>query len=65
MTIPRREFLGRIAAASAVTIVGIALRVPYRRLLWDAKVARFTNSDDANALLRRAAWRPGWDTLVG
>jgi predicted dehydrogenase len=51
--------------AEAVAMAGIALRVPYKRLLWDAAAARFTNSDEANRLLRRASWRPGWDTLVG
>ena len=51
--------------AQAVAMAGIALRVPYKRLLWDAREARFTNSDDANRLLRRPAWRAGWDTLVG
>ena len=29
------------------------LRVPYKRLLWDAREARFTNSEEANRLLRR------------
>jgi hypothetical protein len=51
--------------AQAVAMAGIALRVPYKRLLWNAAAARFTNSDEANHLLRRASWRPGWDTLVG
>ena len=51
--------------AQAVAMAGIALRVPYKRLLWDAREARFTNSDDANRLLRRPAWRAGWETLVG
>lgn len=53
------------ALAEAVALAGIALRVPYKRLLWDAAQSRFTNSDEANALIRRAAYRPGWDTLVG
>lgn len=51
--------------AQAVALAGIALRVPYKRLHWDAAQSRFTNSDEANALIRRAAYRPGWDTLVG
>lgn len=53
------------ALAEAVALAGIALRVPYKRLLWDAAQTRFTNSDEANALIRRAEYRPGWDTLVG
>ncbi|WP_396625755.1 Gfo/Idh/MocA family oxidoreductase [Luteitalea sp.] len=51
--------------AEAVALAGIALRVPYKRLLWDAAQARFTNSDEANALIRRAVYRPGWGELVG
>jgi hypothetical protein len=51
--------------AEAVALAGIALRVPYTRLLWNARDGRFTNSDEANRLLRRAAFRPGWDALVG
>ncbi|AMY12422.1 Oxidoreductase family, NAD-binding Rossmann fold [Luteitalea pratensis] len=51
--------------AQAVAMAGIALRVPYKRLSWDAGAARFTNSEEANRLLRRPAWRQGWDTLVG
>ena len=51
--------------AQAVAMAGIALRVPSRRLTWDAREGRFTNSDEANRLLRRPAFREGWDTLVG
>jgi hypothetical protein len=51
--------------AEAVALASIALRVPYKRLLWDAAQARFTNSDEANALIRRPAYRSGWDVLVG
>ena len=51
--------------AEAVALAGIALRVPYKRLIWDTAQGRFTNSDEANALIRRAAYRPGWHTLVG
>ena len=39
----------------------IALRVPYKRLLWDAQQMRFTNSDEANALIRRERYREAWD----
>jgi hypothetical protein len=51
--------------AQAVALAGIALRVPYKRLMWDATAGRFTNSDDANRLIRREAYRDGWDTIVG
>jgi hypothetical protein len=47
--------------AEAVTLAAIALRVPYKRLLWDAQQMRFTNSDEANALIRRERYREAWD----
>ena len=53
------------ALAEAVTLAGIALRVPYKRLLWDAQKMEFTNSTEANALVRRGQYRQGWDTIVG
>jgi hypothetical protein len=53
------------ALAEAVTLAGIALRVPYTRLLWDAQKMEFTNSSDANRLVRREQYRQGWDTLIG
>ena len=43
------------ALAEAVTLAGIALRVPYKRLLWDAQKTEFTNSTEATALVRRSA----------
>jgi hypothetical protein len=49
----------------AVTLANIALRVPYKRLLWDAKQMQFTNSPEANKLVRREQIRPGWESLVG
>ncbi len=52
------------ALAEAVALAGIALRVPYRRLLWDAQKMEFTNSAEATALVRRAQYRQGWQTLV-
>jgi hypothetical protein len=51
------------ALAEAVALAGIALRVPYKRLLWDAGRMAFTNSSDATALVRRPEYRPGWETL--
>jgi hypothetical protein len=48
------------ALAEAVTLANIALRVPYRRLLWDAKAMRFTNSEEANRFVRREQYRAGW-----
>jgi hypothetical protein len=52
------------ALAEAVTLAGIALRVPYKRLLWDAARMEFTNAPEANALIRRAEYRAGWETLL-
>jgi hypothetical protein len=51
--------------AEAVAMGNIALRVPYKRLLWDARNMVFTNSDDANKLVRRQEYRPPWDKIVG
>jgi hypothetical protein len=50
--------------AEAVTLANIALRVPYQRLLWDARKTEFTNSEAANRLVRRASYRPGWEWLA-
>jgi len=47
--------------AEAVTLANIALRVPYKRLLWDAAKMEFTNSPEANKLIRREVVRPGWE----
>jgi hypothetical protein len=49
------------ALAEAVALAGIALRVPYKRLLWDAARAEFTNSPEATALVHRAEYRRGWE----
>jgi hypothetical protein len=46
--------------AEAVCLGNIALRVPYRRLLWDAGQMAFTNVPEANQYVRRA-YRPGWE----
>jgi hypothetical protein len=51
--------------AEAVTLAGIALRVPYKRLDWNAETMEFTNSPDANKLVRREAYREGWERLIG
>ena len=53
------------ALAEAVTLASIALRVPYKRLLWNAEQMAFTNSPDATRLVRREQYRAGWDTLIG
>jgi predicted dehydrogenase len=53
------------ALAEAVTLANIALRVPYKRLIWDAPKMAFTNSADANQLVRREQYRQGWETLIG
>ena len=47
--------------AEAVTIALIALRVPYKRLLWDSANLTFTNSADATTLVRRQQTRAGWE----
>jgi len=48
------------AALTEMLLLGlIALRLPNRRLHWDAAAARFTNNDDANALLH-PEYRAGW-----
>ena len=47
--------------AEAVTLANIALRVPYKRLLWDSAKMEFTNSPEANKLIRREQTRPGWE----
>jgi hypothetical protein len=51
--------------AEAVTLANIALRVPYKRLLWDAQKMEFTNSPEANKLVRREQYRHGWEALIG
>ena len=38
----------------------VALRVRKPQLEWDARSLRFTNSDDANRLIRRT-YREGWE----
>ena len=49
--------------AEAVTIASIALRVPYKRLLWDSQKMEFTNSEAATKLVRREQYRAGWEKL--
>jgi hypothetical protein len=51
--------------AEAVTLATIALRVPNKRLHWDAGAMAFTNAPEATALVRREAYRPGWETIIG
>jgi hypothetical protein len=53
------------ALAEAVTLGNIALRVPYKRLLWNARDMVFSNSAEATALVHREQYRAGWDTLIG
>jgi hypothetical protein len=38
----------------------VALRVPNKKLMWDAAKMRFTNSAEANLLLRPSI-RKGWE----
>ena len=51
--------------AEAVTLAAIALRVPYKRLLWDAAAMEFTNSPEATRLVRREQYRQGWEAIIG
>ena len=53
------------ALAEAVTLANIALRVPYKRLIWDAEKMSFTNSPDANKFVRREQYRAGWEKIIG
>ena len=53
------------ALAEAVTLAGIALRIPYKRLIWNEQQMAFTNSDEATRLIRRERYREGWETLIG
>jgi hypothetical protein len=50
--------------AEAVTLATIAMRVPYKRLLWDAQKMEFTNSPDATKLVRRPEYRKGFESLI-
>lgn len=53
------------ALSEAVMLGNIALRAPYKRLLWDAQKMEFTNSPEANTFVRREQYRQGWETLIG
>jgi hypothetical protein len=64
-TASRGSFDAAAALAEAVALGAIALRVPSTRLLWDPHTATFTNSAEATRLVRREAYRDGWETLVG
>jgi hypothetical protein len=48
----------------AAALANIALRVPYKRLLWDAQKMEFTNSAEANKYVRREPCRAGWEKLI-
>jgi len=63
---PSRGSFDEVAPlGEAAALANIALRVPYKRLLWDAKTMTFTNSPEANKLVRREQIRPGWESIVG
>jgi Oxidoreductase family, C-terminal alpha/beta domain/Oxidoreductase family, NAD-binding Rossmann fold len=51
------------ALSESIMLAGIALRVPFKRLLWDSPSMRFTNADEATALVRRERYRDGWDAM--
>ena len=59
----RGSFEQVAALAEAVTLSIIALRVPYKRLFWDAQKMEFTNSTEANKFVRRE-YRQGWEPLI-
>ena len=61
----RGSFEEVAALAEAVTLANIALRVPYKRLLWDSARMEFTNSPEANKFVRREEYRTGWQALIG
>jgi hypothetical protein len=48
-----------------VTLALVALRVPYKRLLWDSANLTFTNSAEAATLVRRQQTREGWEQIIG
>jgi hypothetical protein len=50
--------------AEALTLANIALRVPYKRLFWDAQKTEFTNSPEATKFVRRERYRDGWEQLI-
>ncbi len=53
------------ALGEAAVLATIALRVPYKRLIWDAEKMEFPNSTLATKYVRREQYREGWDTLIG
>jgi hypothetical protein len=57
----RGSFLEVEPLAEAVTIACIALRVPYKRLVWDSSKMVFTHSEAATKLVRREQYRQGWE----
>ena len=57
------EAVGPLGEAAA--LANIALRVPYKRLLWDASKMEFSNSPEANKLIVRGPIRSGWEQIVG
>lgn len=54
----RFEFAGKLS--ETVNLGNIALRVP-DKLKWDKDGMQFTNSSDANKLIRRKVYRTGWE----
>jgi len=61
----RGSFENVAPLSEAVTLAAIALRVPYKRLLWDAEAMQFTNSPEATRLVRREQYRQGWEAIIG
>ena len=51
------EYGGPLTEIALLSIIG--MRVPKQKLLWDGPNGKFTNSDEANALVN-PAYRDGW-----
>ena len=57
---PSRGSFAEAASLAETTALGIiAIRTPAQRLHWDSKALRFTDHDEANALVQRK-YRDGW-----
>ena len=61
----RGSFEEVAALGEAAILATIAMRVPYKRLIWDAPKMEFTNSIAATKFVRREQYRDGWEQLIG
>ena len=56
----REKFWGAGGALTEMVLLGVlAIRMKDQRLEWDSKNLRFTNNEEANALLK-IQYREGW-----